>query len=263
MKATFGRILALLARGDDPAPPAFDGFLDSLLQKFENCRPGLPDGVAARGGEAAARFFTDLYEAERARLKDVVRQSEPLLAADAHEELFRKVDELVRNVVIPAYLRLALPYTARERNDFYFAPGPFHWAERLAWGAAGIALGAFVVWAPFIPISAKEFIFPMMVGGLLVPNLRRFLSMRRFEREINGLVDRGDREIGRIDTAYLTAGTESAAVSGSLNAAEEADLLPESIATGRGATDVSAAEGRGSVANRGAAAQGGTKEGAS
>ena len=255
MKATFGRILALLARGDDPAPPAFDGFLDSLLQKFENCRPGLPDGVVAEGGEAAARFFTDLYEAERVRLKDLVRQSEPLLASGAHEELFRKVDELIRNVVIPAYLRLALPYTARERNDFYLAPGPFHWVERLAWGAAGIALGAFVVWAPFIPISAKEFIFPMMIGGLLVPNLRRFFTMRRFEREINGLVGRGDREIGRIDTAYLTAGAEAGAVSEGQGAAEGAGVSMES-----------AAEGRGRVAVRGAAgadAHGGMKEGAS
>ena len=220
MKATFGRILALLARGDDPAPPAFDGFLDSLLQKFENCRPGLPDAVAGTGGEAAARFFADLYEAERPRLEDLVRQSEPLLEPSAREELFRKVDELIRNVVIPAYLRVALPYTARERNDFYLAPEPFHWLERLAWGAAGIAIGAFVVWAPFIPIWSKEIIFPAMVGGLLLPNIRRFLLMRRFEREINGLVSRGDREIARIDTAYLMAGAEQEMGTGTADTAD-------------------------------------------
>lgn len=221
MNATFGRILALLARGDDLAPPAFDGFLDSLLQKFENCRPGLTDDVVAAGGEAAARFFTDLYEAERARLRDLVRQSEPLLSAEADEELFRKVDELIRNVVIPAYLRVALPYTARERNDFYLAPGAFHWAERLAWGVAGIVLGVFIVEAPFIPIWSKEIIFPMMVAGLLLPNLRRFLLIRRFEREINGLVGRADREIARIDTAYLM--TEAADGTGAAERQSTAD----------------------------------------
>ena len=205
MHATIGRILALLARGDDPAPPLFDGFLDSLLQKFENCRAGLPDGAAAAGGDEAARFFDDLYEAERPRLKDLVRLSEPLLTPQAHGELFRKVDELIRGIVIPAYCRLALPFTVRERCDFFLAPEPFRWAERLAWGAAGIALGAFVVWAPFIPIWSKEVIFPAMVGGLLWPNLRRFLAMRRFERELNGLVDKGNREMARIDTAYLEA----------------------------------------------------------
>lgn len=248
MNATFGRILALLARGDHPAPPAFDGFLDSLLQKFENCRPGLPDDVAAAGGEAAAHFFADLYEAERTRLKDLVRQSEPLLMPGAHEELFRKVDELIRNVVIPAYLRVALPFTARERNDFYLAPGPFHWAERLAWGVAGIALGAFIVEAPFIPIWSKEIIFPMMVGGLLLPNLRRFLSMRRFEREINGLVGRGDREISRIDTAYLMAAMESEVAEASAGTVES---------TG-------AEDGREAVSGRGSgAARSAMKEGAS
>jgi hypothetical protein len=242
MKATFGRILALLARGDDSAPPAFDGFLDSLLQKFENCRPGLPDAVAGTGGEAAVRFFTELYEAERPRLEELVRQSEPLLEPPAHAELFRKVDELIRNVVIPAYLRVALPYTLRERNDFYLAPEPFHWAERLAWGAAGIALGAFVVWAPFIPISAKEFIFPMMVGGLLFPNLRRFLAMRKFERELNALVSRANSEVARIDTAYLMAGVEREA----------------------GESRGEAAEARGETQDRGAAAgRAALKEGAS
>ena len=243
MKATFGRILALLARGDDPAPPAFDGFLDSLLQKFENCRPGLPDAVAGAGGEAAARYFEDLYEAERPRLLDLVRQSEPLLDPAAREELFRKVDELIRSVVIPAYLRVALPYTLRERNGFYLAPEPFHWLERLAWGGAGIAIGAFVVWAPFIPIWSKEVIFPAMVGGLLLPNLRRFLLMRRFEREINGLVGRGDREIARIDTAYLMAGPLSEAEGGGVETAQAADVSEQAPDRGAAAARTGQKEG--------------------
>ncbi len=209
--ATLGRILALLAR-DSSSPVALDGFLDSLLQKFENCRPGVPTEVAASGSgsDGATRFFTELYEAECPRLREIIRQEEPLLTDAGRAGFFRKVDDLVRNVVLPAYVRLALPYTARERNDFYFFPAPFHLAERILWGLGGILLGVLVIEAPFIPLWSKEWIFPAMVAGLLFPNLRRFLSMRRFERELNQQVGRADREIARIDTAYLINGeTES------------------------------------------------------
>jgi hypothetical protein len=74
------------------------------------------------------------------------------------------------------------------------------------WGALGIALGSFVIWAPFIPIWSKEWVLPFTIAGLIFPNIRRFLMMRRYERELNQLVSRADREIARIDTAYLTSG---------------------------------------------------------
>ena len=220
MGATLGRILALLAR-EDSSPPALDGFLDSLLQKFENCRPGLPDGGVSSGAEAATRFFLDLYEGELPRLREIVRLEEPLLSEAGRGQFLGKVDELIRGVVVPAYVRLVLPFTARERNDFYLLPAPFHLAERLLWGAAGIALGAFIVWAPFIPIWSKEVIFPFMVGGLLFPNLRRFLFMRRFERALNDQVSRADREIARIDTAYLTSDPTLGLISGEASGAAE------------------------------------------
>jgi len=202
MKATLGRILALLARDEDPVPPALDGFFDSLLQKFENSRPGLTDAQLADPASVHA-FFARLYEDELPRLADVVRQQEPLLTTAGKEEFYRKVDSHVREVVLPAYVRLAGAFTRRERNDFYLLPEPWHGAERLLWGAAGLVLGGFVVWAPFIPLTAKEWALPFLLGGLLFPNLRRYLSLRGYEGELNGVVGRADREIGRIDMAYF------------------------------------------------------------
>lgn len=206
MNSTLGKIVSLLARGDASLPAALDGFVDSLLQTFENCRPGLSDEVFGRGAEPAERYFTDLYEKEIPRLAETIRIQEPLLTKGAHEELFEKVDSLVRGVLIPAYVRVALRFTARERNDFYLLPDALHGLERLGWGLFGMAIGAFIVWAPFIPLWSKEWILPFAVAGLFFPNLRRFLAHRRYESELNALVGKADREISRMDAAYLTSG---------------------------------------------------------
>lgn len=205
MNPTLGRILSLLARGPAPAVPMLDGFVDSLLQKFENCRHGLKDETLRGPLPPVEAFFAELYEKELPHLKDAVRREEPLLTPAARDEYVRKVDELVRKVIVPAYARLTARYTRRERNDFYALPEPLHLAERLFWGGMGIALGSFVVWAPFIPLWSKEWVLPFTVAGLVFPNVRRYLSMRRYESEMNGLVSRADREIGRIDAAYLTS----------------------------------------------------------
>ncbi len=36
------------------------GFVDSLLQMFENCRPGLTDEILRAGPAGVERFFLDL-----------------------------------------------------------------------------------------------------------------------------------------------------------------------------------------------------------
>jgi hypothetical protein len=192
--------------GGSPNPRRMlDGFVDSLLQSFENCRAALSDETIASGEKAAQSFFDELYDKERPRLGETVRLVENGLNDVAQREMFEKVDELVRKVVIPAYARLATRFTRRERNDFYLAPENLHGLERLGWGAAGMALGAFAVWAPFIPIWEKEWVLPFVVVGLLFPNIRRFLSTRRYQSEVNGIVARADDEIWRMDLAMLTS----------------------------------------------------------
>ncbi len=200
--------MSLFFRGRHKPSLSLDGFLDSLLQKFENCRAALPDALLrapASGGDDALPFFRDLYENEIPRLRDTIRVLEPHLSAAAHEEYFRKVDELVRKVVLPAYVRLSVRFTARERNGFYLLDEPLHGLERALSCLAGLALGLFVVWAPFIPLWSKEWALPFALGGLVFPELRRWLSLRSYERELNTMVERADHEVTRIDLAYLTS----------------------------------------------------------
>ena len=233
MTSLIGRATRLLT-GARPAPSALDGFVDSLLSKFENCRSGLTDAMLADGAPAVEPFFLKLYEEELPRLRDAIRLTEPLLDRAAREELFRKVDELVRTVVLPAYGRLALRFSRRERNGFYALHEPLHGVERLLFALAGMAVGGFVVWAPFIPLWSKEWVLPFTIGGLVFPELRRWLATRGFERDLNALVERTDREILRVDLAYLTEGrslaerdAEDAAEARATRARAETARVPE------------------------------------
>lgn len=193
---------SLAAKGASRLSP-FGAFIDRLLQTFEDCRPGLTDAAAAQGEKAVDAYFTQVYEREQGRLLEHVREHSSHLSLPAAEALYRELDRLIRAVVIPAYVRLAARITPRERNDFYLARDPFHGLERVAWGIAGIALGFLAIRAPFIPLWSKEWVVPFMAVGLFFPNLRSYLALRRFERELNKLVARADREVARIDVAYL------------------------------------------------------------
>jgi hypothetical protein len=213
----------MLARGPSTEIRTLDGFVDSLLQSFENCRAGLSDALVGAQGEAPEAFFSGLYEKEIPRLRDVIRREESLLDSQSREAFFRKVDDLIRKVVIPAYVRLATRFTPRERNAFYLAPEPFHGLERFGWAVAGVAVGALVIFAPFIPLWSKEWIIPFMLAGLVFPNIRRFLVVRQYEAELNRVVARADAEIARIDSHYLTDGEPaSLAASGAAARAAQA-----------------------------------------
>jgi len=196
MRSVLGRWLRPSTKG---ARGPIDGFMDSLVQTFENCRNGLSDEAIATGPDAVAAYFTAIYRKETPRLREAVHQHVPLESADS---LWSEIDGLVGTVVVPGYSRLATKFTPRERNDFYFADR-LHGLERMLWGAAGILIGVFVIWAPFIPVWSKEWILPFMIAGLLFPELRRYLALRDYEARLNLLVERADREVARLDYAYL------------------------------------------------------------
>jgi hypothetical protein len=197
------RLLRLLGLGSAPQRRMLDGFVDSLLQTFENCRPGLSEQTIAASKTQA--FFEDLYEKEVPRLREQIRRTQTHLSDAEREDLFRRVDDRIRRVVLPGYARLTGPFTRRERNDFYLAPDALHGAERLGFGALGLLLGAFVVWAPFIPLWSKEWVLVFGVGGLLFPSLRRVFALRRYQGELEQLVSRTDDEIWRMDLNLITA----------------------------------------------------------
>jgi hypothetical protein len=203
--STVNPLLERLFGSSPHAGRMLGGFVDSLLQSFENCRVGLSDETLRGGEKAVQPFFLELYEKEVGRLRETILLLETGLSTTAKRELFEKVDELVRKVVLPAYARLAVSFTQGERNDFYLAPEPFHGLERFGWGAAGMALGGFAILAPFIPLWEKEWILPFVVVGLLFPNIRRYFKLRRYQSELDRLVTRADDEIWRMDLAYLTS----------------------------------------------------------
>jgi hypothetical protein len=179
-----------------------DGFVDSLVQSFENSRAGLSEAMIKRGEVEA--FVREIYERELPRLKEAVLR-DALLTSTERDEMFGRVDEHVRKVVLPAYARLAERFTPAERNDFYLLPEPLHLVERVSWTALGLLLGLFVVEAPFIPLWSKEWMLVFMVGGLVFPNLRRLFALRRYQSALNDLVGHTDDEIWRMDLAYVTS----------------------------------------------------------
>jgi hypothetical protein len=200
MRNSLARLVEALASARR-GPSVLDGFVDGVLQKFENCRAWLDDAaLVRRDGDS---FFRPLYEAERDRLKDAIRLEQQHLGETGRDAMFAQVDELLRSVAIPAYERIAVRFTVRERNGFYLLREPLHGVERVGWAMAGIAVGVFVVWAPFIPLWSKEWVLPFFLAGLVFPELRRWWEIRRYERELNRLVARTDAEIGRLDLSFL------------------------------------------------------------
>jgi hypothetical protein len=196
-----GRLARLLGMKEAPRR-TLDGFVDSLLQSFENSRPGLTAEMLAKG--SGEDFFRGLYEQEVKRLREKVARLGHL-SVHERQELLERVDERIRKVVLPAYARLASRFTPRERNDFFATPEALHGLERVAWAALGLLLGAFVVWAPFIPLWSKEWVLVFGLGGLAFPSLRAYLAQRRYQSDLNDLVARTDDEIWRLDLGYMTA----------------------------------------------------------
>jgi hypothetical protein len=195
---------SLLLPGGAKRNPSRGDLIDSLLQSFENCRPGLSDQKIHGDNEEVSQFFVDIYEKERPRLINTINVQESFMSTEAREKFFAEVDSLIRTIVIPGYVRLATSYTPRERNDFYLVPPRVHFLERFGWAVAGMVLGAFVVWAPFVPIWSKEWILPFAILGLVFPNVRKIFSIKRYEADLNRMVTKTETEIDRIEMDYTS-----------------------------------------------------------
>jgi hypothetical protein len=178
------------------------GFVDTLLQTFENSRAGLGDEAGASADRVSA-FFEEIFERERPRLLELCSGRETGLAGPERETFGKDVERYLRRVVVPAYVRLARSFTPRERNGFYLVPAAWHGAERVGWAIAGMALGGFVIWAPFIPIWEKEWVAVFALVGLVFPELRRYFANRHYQGELNRLVMRADDEIFRLDMSLV------------------------------------------------------------
>jgi hypothetical protein len=179
---------------------------DRLLQGFEDRRAGLPEPL---GEAAVTRFFGAYLEEQLPQMRESLALQTEGLAPEAREALVKELENLSRGVLLPAYVRLATHFTRRERNDFYLVSERLHGVERLLWSVGGMVVGAFVVWAPFIPVWSKEWVLPFALAGLVFPDLRRWWAARRYEKELNALVLAADREASRLTLAHLMTGSAS------------------------------------------------------
>jgi hypothetical protein len=197
-----------------PAPPSSSKgpssvlglWADRLLQGFEDRRAGLPEPLDEA---VATRFFSTYLEEQLPQMREGLALQTEGMADEARTALVREMENLARGVLLPAYIRLATHFTRRERNDFYLAPERLHGVERLLWSVAGMVLGAFIVWAPFIPLWSKEWVLPFALLGLVFPDLRRWWAARRYEKEVNALVLAADREASRLTLGHLMTGSVS------------------------------------------------------
>lgn len=202
MASLLDRLARLFRAASSGGRGMLGGFTDSLVQTFENSRSGLDDDALADGGQVEA-FFEEIFERERPRLLELCSGRETGLRGLEREAFRKSVEKHFRKVVLPAYIRTAQHFTRRERNGFYLAAEAWHGAERFAWAVAGMALGGFVIWAPFIPIWEKEWVAVFAMGGLVLPELRRYIAFRRYQSELNRIVTRADDEIFRLDMALV------------------------------------------------------------
>jgi hypothetical protein len=179
---------------------------DRLLQSFEDRRAGLPERLSE---ESASRFFGTHLEEQLPLMRESIALQTEGLAPEAREAVLHEMESLARRVLLPAYVRLATHFTLRERNDFYLVPERLHGLERLLSSVAGMLVGAFVVWAPFIPLWSKEWVLPFALAGLLFPDLRRWWLTRRYEKQVNALVLSADREASRLTLSHWMTGSVS------------------------------------------------------
>ena len=99
------------------------------------------------------------------------------------ETLEKEVDE----VVLPQYVAAAREMNELESNHFHI------WRDgdlgaRFAFALAGLIIGSIIVAVPFIRIYEEMFAFALTAVGFLYPDLKRFMTERRYMKVLNRLV---------------------------------------------------------------------------
>lgn len=120
-------------------------------------------------------------------------------AATYWETLEKEVDE----VVLPQYIAAAREMTELEQSHF----GIWHGGDlnaRLIFALIGLMIGSILIALPFVPIFEAMFAFALMAGGFVYPDLKRFMTERRYTKVLNRLVADSARyqENGRLH--YMT-----------------------------------------------------------
>ncbi len=140
-----------------------------LSEDLERARPGGPPDRT--GFERAAR------ERMLLRLGDI-RAQYASIGSDAD---FERVQRELEDLLLRRYLGFARDQDQRERQ------GPPGIMKRLWYALVGLAVGGFLVWAPFIPIQEKWVPFALMILSPVLPDLERWWHARQHLRRLSVL----------------------------------------------------------------------------
>jgi hypothetical protein len=150
-----------------------------LVAAAERRRPGL-----GAWGPGAADALRDTFRAELAELE---RRFLEVFDDPAH---WARVEAALMEVCLPRYLAEAERFTALERRDFGVWRGG-DLVARITFGLAGLALGAFLARAPFIPLpSSWDALFlGLGLAAPFIPDAQVWLHGRRYRGRLKAIID--------------------------------------------------------------------------
>jgi hypothetical protein len=150
-----------------------------VLQECEHRRRSLLEN------EAAAQ----LGEIARAKLAEI---RPGYLELGGSESYWQELEHEILDTAMPRYVAAAVEKTRLERAsyDLWRRGDP---AARGALALAGLAIGGFIVWAPFIPIWDKGFAFVLAAVFACYPEIKRWFYDFRHYRLLNHLITGAER----------------------------------------------------------------------
>jgi len=126
------------------------------------------------------------------RVRDAAREAlVPVRSAYAESDLppgyFEALEKEILDTVPDRWRRAARTFTRLEERGL----GGWRGGDvvaRLSYGFGGLAIGGFILWAPFIPVWEKWVPFALCVGALFLPDLTRWWQRRRYAKELGQIV---------------------------------------------------------------------------
>jgi hypothetical protein len=131
-----------------------------------------------------ATFDADVRTCANAKLAEVKAAYDEFGGSAAYwETLEKEVDE----VVLPQYVAAAGEMNELESNHFHiWRDGDL--SARFVFALIGLIIGSIIIALPFIPIFEEMFAFALTAIGFLYPDLKRFMTERRYMKVLNRLV---------------------------------------------------------------------------
>ncbi|HEV7487824.1 MAG TPA: hypothetical protein VGQ65_19315 [Thermoanaerobaculia bacterium] len=131
-----------------------------------------------------ATFDAEVRACANAKLAEVKAAYDEFGGSAAYWETLEKE---VEEVVLPQYEAAAREMNELESNHFHiWRDGDL--SARFVFALIGLIIGSIIIALPFIPIAEDLFAFALTAVGFLYPDLKRFMSERRYMKVLNRLV---------------------------------------------------------------------------